>query len=111
MRRTPRTLRTFAHRQLLGVARSCTRRYFAQALGSHFGCDVALRAAKHLEADHELTYGGRTKQWRIEMRVQMPFRMGIAVRGTLVKAHRIGERRVEDTVVDRGDPLQDRSQS
>ena len=51
----------------------------AQARGGVFRRHVALRRAEHLEADHELAHGRRPQQRRIEVRVQVPLVVRLAV--------------------------------
>src|SRR5277367_3616998 len=83
---------------------------FAQALGGDFGCDVALRGDQHFEADHELADRRRTQQRWIEMRVKVALGMIGSIGRRLVKSHGVGEGHVEDSVVGRGDALQDIAQ-
>src|ERR1700730_5383592 len=71
-----------------------------------FRSDVALWHSQHFESHHELPNGRRAKEWGIEVRMKMPFRMLLAVRGRLMKAHRIGEGDVKNSVVGRRHLLQ-----
>src|SRR6185503_5649382 len=73
--------------------------YAAQAFGGALRGDVALRLAEQLEADHELTDRRRAQQRRIEVGVQVQFRMRLPVRRPLVHAHRVRELDAEEPVV------------
>src|SRR6516164_6370136 len=63
----------------------------AQALGTGFRGDVALGHAEQLESDHEFAHRSRAQQGRKEVRMEVPFGMLFAVRGSLVKAHGVGK--------------------
>ena len=77
-----------------------------QARGGIFRGHVTLRHAEHFEADHELAHGRRAQQRRIEVRVQVPLGVRLAVARPLVEAHRVGKRRFEQAVVARRHPLE-----
>src|SRR5438874_9376361 len=64
-----------------------------------FGRDVSLGLCQHLIADHELAHGCRTQQWRVEVGVQVPLRVGYPIRGALVKPHAVGKTDPEQPVV------------
>src|ERR1700722_10072862 len=53
--------------------------------------DIPLWHPQHLKADHKLTDSRRAQQRRIEMRVEVPLRMRLAVGGSLMEAHRVRE--------------------
>ncbi len=71
----------------------------AQTFGGGFGGDIALGHGEHLVADHEFADGGRAQERRIEVGVQNPFGVRLAVHRGLVKAHRVGEGDFEQVVV------------
>ena len=73
----------------------------AQSFGGRFGRDVSLGAAEHFKADKKFSYGRRPQQRRIKMRVKMHERIIAAVGRPLMKAHRIGKRRLKNIVVSR----------
>src|SRR5208282_944403 len=75
--------------------------------GRRFRRDIPLWAGQHFVADHELTDRRRPQQRRIEVRVEMPFRVRLAIGRGLMKAHRIGERNLEEIVVARGELFED----
>src|ERR1035437_10415217 len=78
----------------------------AQSLGRGLGGNVPLWHSQHLKAHHELAHRGRTQQRRIEVRVEVPLRMGLFVRWTLVEAHGVGKAGLEEIVEADGQPLQ-----
>src|SRR5215472_3658963 len=59
----------------------------AECVGSGLRRDVALRGAEQLKADHEFADGCGAQQRRIEVRVQLPLGMFVAVEWGRVKAH------------------------
>jgi len=67
--------------------------HIAQTLRRLFRRKISLRLSQHLIADHELLHGGRAKQRRIKLSVQLPMRLILHAVGCVVPAHRIGERR------------------
>src|SRR5262249_22648986 len=93
-------------RRRIGFGEVVDRRNGPKPLGRSFRRDVALRAAEELEADHEFADGRRAEERRVEMCVEMPFRMGRAVGRALMKTHRIGEGCLEDVVVADGKAAQ-----
>src|ERR1700694_1154640 len=75
-----------------------------------FRSDVTLWHSQHFESHHKLPNGRRAKEWGIEVRVKMPFRMMLAVRGRLMKAHGVGGGGVKNSVAGRRRLLQGLSQ-
>jgi hypothetical protein len=53
----------------------------AEGGGCGFGGDVALGGAEEFEADHKFSDGGGAEEGRIEVEVEEPFGMGLAVGG------------------------------
>ncbi len=58
-----------------------------------------MRHAQHFKSHHEFSYGRGAQKRRIEVRVEVPFMMRLAVRGRLMKAHRIRKWNIENLVV------------
>ena len=52
----------------------------AQSLGCAFWRDVALRHSQHFKPDHKFSYGRRSQQRRIEMRMKVPIRVRFRIR-------------------------------
>src|SRR5262245_47023364 len=73
----------------------------AQTFGRIFRSEVPLWRAQHLVSNHELRDRGRAQQWRTKVSVKVPLRMLLVVGGPLVEAHRVGERGLEQVVVER----------
>jgi len=61
----------------------------AKSLGSRFRADVALGCSKQFITDHEFSHCRRAQQRRIEVTMQVPFRVVSAVCGLLVETHRV----------------------
>src|SRR5271169_3871633 len=61
----------------------------AKSLGGRFRTDVTLRCSKQFVTDHEFSHCRRAQQRRIEVTMQVPFRVVSAVCGLLVETHRV----------------------
>jgi len=55
--------------------------------GGGFRDDIALRHAQHFKSHHEFFYARGAQEWWVKMRMKMPFRVPIAIRRRLMKAH------------------------
>src|SRR5580693_5069895 len=82
---------------------------FAQAGGGTLRSGIALWFAEHLKAHHKFSDRGRSQQWWIEVRVEMPLGMRRVVGGSRVKAHRVRKWNLEDTIVGAGYGVKDLS--
>ena len=78
----------------------------SQPLGRRFRRDVALRTGEHFISHHEFPHCGRPQEWRVEVRVKVPFWMGLPISRPLVKAHRVRKRNSKNIVITRGKTLQ-----
>src|SRR5262245_8338122 len=85
----------------------CGPFYVPQSFGGLLGGDVALGLGQQFEADHELAHGSRAQQRGVEVGVEMPLLVGLAIGGPLVEPHRVRERDLEQIVVARGKLLED----
>src|ERR1700681_3650698 len=64
--------------------------------------DISLRRSQHFEPDHKFPNRRGAQQRRIKVRVQMPFRMLLAIGGALVKTHGVGKWSIEDAIIATG---------
>jgi hypothetical protein len=68
--------------------------------------DIPLRHGEHLITHHELLYGRGAQQRRVEMKMEMPFRMVAAVGRLLVDTHGVGKTGKEKVIVAGADPFE-----
>src|SRR5260370_4309797 len=81
-------------------------RDLAQPLRRALWRDVPLRIPQHFVADHKLLHCGRPQKGRKIMRVEMPLRISLTIRGPLVEPHRIWKRALKQIVVANRNPPQ-----
>ncbi len=98
------TYSRYIPRRPLPERSSCLLPFIGIHESSQGGCrrlgrQVSLGRAQQLKSNHELADGGESEQWRIEVWVELPFRMREAIARREIEAHRIREWCIEDAVV------------
>ena len=89
------------------LVEACLFRESSQTRCGVFGSDVALGHAQHFKTYHEFTDCRGTQERRVEVGVEVPFRMRRAIYWRLMEAHGVGEADVEEVVIAGGEALED----